>query len=138
MIAGIGIDTVSIDRFERLIAVRGERFLKRIFSEEEINEGMRLANRAPFFAGRFAAREALVKALGTGFMEGVGLRDISVEKGERGKPELRFSRALQEIMEQRGVARCHLSITHDGDIAQALVILEINSETRAKPKGDDR
>ena len=91
MIFGTGIDTVSIARFERIIAMRGERFLRRVFSPGEIGESSRRGRRAAFLAARFAAREAFVKAFGTGFVPGVNLRDITVRTGERGKPELEFS-----------------------------------------------
>ncbi|MCX5752502.1 MAG: holo-ACP synthase [Candidatus Krumholzibacteria bacterium] len=124
MIVGVGIDTVSIARMEKLIRARGERFLLRVFSEIEIGEGMKRARNAPFFAARFAAREAFVKALGTGFARGVSFRDITVGKGDRGRPELSFSARVETLLKARGIERCHVSITHDGDCAQAIVILE--------------
>jgi holo-[acyl-carrier protein] synthase len=124
MILGIGIDTVSISRMERLIAVRGDRFLRKVFSEGEIEEGKKRLTNAPFFAARFAAREAFVKALGTGFSQGVSLRDIEVIKGNRGQPELLLSARADSLLAAKGVVRCHLSVTHDGDGAQAIVILE--------------
>jgi len=109
---------------EKLIRARGERFLRKVFSDGEIGEGMKRPMNAPFFAARFAAREAFVKALGTGFARGVSLRDIAVGKGEGGKPELSFSERTESLLEARGIERCHMSITHDGDCAQAIVILE--------------
>jgi holo-[acyl-carrier protein] synthase len=124
MIIGIGIDTVSISRMEKLIHARGERFLHKIFSENEIGEGMKRHKNAPYFAARFAAREAFVKALGTGFARGVSFRDITVGKGDRGRPELSFSSRTEVLLKARGIERCHVSITHDGDCAQAIVILE--------------
>lgn len=136
MIFGVGIDTVSIARFERLVAQRGDRFLERVFSPEEISEGKRHERNAPFFASRFAAREAFVKALGTGFAPGAGLRDIAVVKGERGRPELSISGRLGSMLTERGVTRCHLSITHDGDSAQAIVILEGTRTTGENRKGE--
>jgi holo-[acyl-carrier protein] synthase len=124
MILGLGIDTVSISRLERILAARGETFLRKIFSESEIEEGMRRVKNASFFAARFAAREAFVKALGTGFRRGVLLRDISVKKGDMGRPELSFTKGVEDVLRTKGIERCHLSITHDGDSAQAIVILE--------------
>jgi|WetSurMetagenome_2_1015567.scaffolds.fasta_scaffold131562_1 holo-[acyl-carrier protein] synthase len=124
MIIGIGIDTVSIPRMEKLIRARGERFLRKVFSESEIGEGMKRRKSAPFFAARFAAREAFVKALGTGFVPGVSFRDVAVDKGDGGKPELSLSARTKTLLKTRGIERCHLSITHDGDCAQAIVILE--------------
>jgi holo-[acyl-carrier protein] synthase len=124
MIIGIGIDTVSISRMEKLIRARGEHFLVKIFSDNEIGEGMKRRKNAPYFAARFAAREAFVKALGTGFGRGVSFRDITVQKGNGGRPELLFSARTEPLLKARGIERCHMSITHDGDCAQAIVILE--------------
>ena len=124
MIVGLGIDTVSISRLEKLLAARGDAFLRKVFSEGEIEEGVKRGNNASFFAARFAAREAFVKALGTGFRQGVSLRDIGVRKGDLGKPEFYFSKRVEDALRAKGIARCHLSIAHDGDSAQAIVILE--------------
>jgi holo-[acyl-carrier protein] synthase len=124
MIIGIGIDTVSISRMEKLIRARGEHFLVKIFSDNEIGEGMKRRKNAPYFAARFAAREAFVKALGTGFGRGVSFRDITVRKEGSGRPELLFSARTEPLLKARGIERCHISITHDGDCAQAIVILE--------------
>jgi len=124
MIRGVGIDIVSISRIEKLIASRGERFLRKVFSPGEIEEGKRREKSAAFFAARFAAREAFVKALGTGFRKGISVKDIEVKKGNGGKPELAFSRKMEEMLAARGIAACHVSITHDGDSAQAIVIIE--------------
>ena len=98
--------------------------MRKVFSESEIEEGMKREKNAAFFAARFAAREAFVKALGTGFRPGVSIRDVEVKKGEMGKPELVFSRRVEEVLGAQNIAACHLSITHDGDSAQAIVILE--------------
>jgi len=124
MIVGIGIDTVSISRLEKLIELRGEKFLRKVFSQSEIEEGMKREKNASFFAARFAAREAFVKALGTGFRRGVSIRDIEVKKADLGRPELSFTARVEDMLRANGIARCHLSITHDGDSAQAIVILE--------------
>ncbi|HEY5132224.1 MAG TPA: holo-ACP synthase [Candidatus Krumholzibacteriaceae bacterium] len=124
MIVGIGIDTVSISRLEKLIELRGEKFLRKVFSQSEIEEGMKREKNASFFAARFAAREAFVKALGTGFRRGISIRDIEVKKTDLGRPELSFTARVEDMLRANGIARCHLSITHDGDSAQAIVILE--------------
>jgi holo-[acyl-carrier protein] synthase len=135
MIFGIGIDSVSISRIDALVRARGEKFLRKVFSEGEIEEGMKRESHAPFFAARFAAREAFVKALGTGFTRGISLHDIGVRKGEQGKPELHFSQRGAALLKARGITKCHLSITHDGDGAQAIVILESARGARSR-KGE--
>jgi len=109
---------------EELIRARGERFLRKVFADNEIGEGMKRKKNAPFFAARFAAREAFVKALGTGFAGGVSFRDITVGKGDGGRPRLLFSARTEMLLRSRGIEQCHVSITHDGDCAQAIVILE--------------
>ncbi len=124
MIIGIGIDTVSIPRIEKLVRERGTAFLRKVFSDAEIGEGLKRRKSAQFFAARFAAREAFVKALGTGFARSVAPRDITVKKGSRGKPALSFSPRTRKLLDARGIRRCHMSISHDGDYAQAIVILE--------------
>ncbi len=134
MILGIGIDTVSIARMERIISARGERFLRKVFSPSEIEEGMKRRRNAPFFAVRFAAREAFVKALGTGVRQGISLRGIAVVTDGLGKPELSLDPASANLLAVKGAARCHLSLSHDGDSAQAIVILE--SASRGVSKGD--
>jgi len=136
MIFGIGIDAVSIARIDRLLKARSDTFLKKVFSKSEIEEGMKREDRASFFAARFAAREAFVKALGTGFRKGVSLRDVKVSKGEIGKPELSFSRRGAALLRAHGITKCHVSITHDGDSAQAIVILESARGARSR-KGED-
>jgi len=124
MIAGIGIDAVTISRIDRLIELRGDHFLEKVFSGSEIEEGMKRHDRAAFFAVRFAAREAFAKALGTGFGRGVSMRDVEVTKGELGAPGLRLSQRLAALVASRGIARWHLSLAHENDAALAVVILE--------------
>jgi len=124
MIAGIGIDIVAISRFERIIERYGTRFLEKVFTDRERNEGDRKAVRAPFFAARFAAREAFYKALGTGWGRGLPLKEVSVATGERGRPSLVIGERMHAELEERGIARYHVSLTHDGDSAVAVVILE--------------
>ncbi len=124
MIAGIGIDIVSISRFERLIERYGSRFLVKVFTDRERKEGERKAVRAPFFAARFAAREAFYKALGTGWGRGLPLKEVSVASDESGRPSLTIGERMQTELAQRNIADCHVSLTHDGDSAVAVVILE--------------
>jgi holo-[acyl-carrier protein] synthase len=124
MIAGIGIDIVSISRFERLIERYGNRVLEKVFTDMERREGDRKSGRAAFFAVRFAAREAFYKALGTGWGRGLPLKEVSVATGEGGRPSLVVGERMQAEIEARGIVRHHVSLTHDGDSAVAVVILE--------------
>lgn len=124
MIAGIGIDTVAISRIERLIERYGDRFLCKVYTEGERAEGARKAVRGPFYAARFAAREAFYKALGTGWGRGLPLKEVSVRSADAGRPELVIGDRISRDLERRGITGWHLSLTHDGDSAIAVVILE--------------
>ena len=124
MIAGVGIDIVSISRIERLIDRYGDRFLGKVFTERERDEGSRRAVQAPFFAARFAAREAFYKALGTGWGRGLSLKEVSITTAEAGRPLLDIGERIGEEIKGRGIDQWHVSLTHDGDSAIAVVILE--------------
>jgi holo-[acyl-carrier protein] synthase len=124
MITGIGIDTVSISRIEKLLDRRGERFLAKVFTARERSEGAKKAFNAPFFAARFAAREAFYKALGTGWGKGLPLKEVSVITDDTGRPSLALGKRISRELEVRGIGKCHVSLTHDGDSAIAVVILE--------------
>ena len=124
MIVGVGIDAVSIDRFARLIDMYGRRFLEKIFTEDEIAEGLGRGDSAQYFAARFAAREAFFKALGTGWGRGISLREVSVKREESGRPLLALSKRAVEAVGSRGASISHLSLSHEAGIAQAIVILE--------------
>ena len=124
MIVGVGIDSVSIDRIEGLIDKYGRRFLEKIFTEDEIAEGLGRRDSAQYFAARFAAREAFFKALGTGWGRGISLREVSVKREESGRPWLSLSNRALEAAESRGTSTTHLSLSHEAGIAQAIVILE--------------
>jgi holo-[acyl-carrier protein] synthase len=124
MIIGIGIDTVSISRIEKLIQNRGERFLKKVFTDQEISEGAKQRNNARFFAARFAAREAFFKALGTGWGRGLSLKEVGVATSKQGQPKFSLSGRIEQTLRLNGINKSHLSITHEGDTAHAIAVLE--------------
>ncbi|HMA76451.1 MAG TPA: holo-ACP synthase [Candidatus Krumholzibacteriaceae bacterium] len=124
MIYGIGTDVTSISRIKRIIRRYGRRFLTRIYTEEEIEKGMKRKDNASFFAGRFAAREAFLKALGYGLMRGIPIKGISILNNEDGKPYFMLSPEIEKIIKKRNISTIHLSISHDADIAQAVVVME--------------
>ncbi len=124
MIVGVGIDSVSISRIARLIELYGQRFLNKIFTEEEIAGGTGRRDSAQYFAARFAAREAFFKALGTGWGRGISLKEVSVTREESGRPLLSLSSRALEAVRSRGASTSHLSLSHEAGIAQAIVILE--------------
>ena len=124
MIIAIGIDIVEVSRIEEVFARRGERFRDRVFTPGEIayceNRGSRLMS----YAARFAAKEAVMKGLGTGWGSGVGWRDIEVVVLEAGGPVIHLrGHALERLLEI-GARKVHLSLTHTRDLAMAEVVLE--------------
>ncbi len=124
MIAGVGVDIVDIARIQALLDRYGERFLRRVYTEAESAYAMDGANRAERLAGRFAVKEAVMKALGTGKSQGVLWRDVETVRGRFGKPEVRLHGQAVKWVEDRGWGAAHVSITHDGGKAVAFVILE--------------
>ena len=121
-IIGLGFDATDIDRVADVIEKYGERFLERIFTEIEIAYCTRRRVPAIHFAGRFAAKEAGMKALGTGHSRGVLWRDVEVIRHE-GPPQLRFHGGALRRFEQMGGVSTLLTITHSDDLAMAQVLL---------------
>ena len=123
-IVGIGLDIAEIVRFERSLERYGERFLKRCFHETEQAECARRRKKGEFLAGRFAAKEAGMKAMG--IFPGRGLRwwELYVTYRKGGQPVLNLLGRAKALADELGVTRIHLSITHDGGIAAAEVIME--------------
>ena len=124
MIVGLGIDIAEIDRIEASIRRHGGHFLERIFTPGEIAYCERHRNKAERYAGRFAAKEAAMKALGTGWGKGVRWVDIEVIRVPGGKPSLNLAGRAQKIASELGVKNISLSITHSGNTAFAQVIFE--------------
>lgn len=122
MLVGLGIDLADIGRMERALQRHGERFASRIFSPAELAVCPGLT--PAFAAGRWAAKEAAVKALGCGFSQGIGPSHIEILPTATGKPEMRFAGPALERARQLGVHGIHLSITHERTTAAAVVVLE--------------
>lgn len=122
MIIGIGLDIVEIPRIARAWERFGPRFAEKILHPSELAAPRAMTPQ--FLASRFAAKEAAVKALGTGFSAGIGPTDIAVVAGPGGKPELVLHGKALERLRGMGAARSLLSITHGKETAAAVVILE--------------
>lgn len=128
MILGLGSDLVDIRRIEQTLARFDERFLSRVYTEEERRRSdRRPAIRAASYARRFAAKEACSKALGTGFRRGVFWRDMGVVNLSSGKPTMALTGGaalrLAEMLPPETIAQIDLSITDDPPMAQAIVII---------------
>lgn len=124
MISGIGTDIVAIERFQRFVNEGNTALLRRVFTEQEQAYCSARKNSAASYAARFAAKEAFLKALGTGLRNGISWHDIEVAHDSLGKPELILSgRAIEFFLEQ-GLSGAFLSLAHDGGSAVATVVLE--------------
>ena len=124
MIIAIGIDLVEVSRIEEIFARRGERFRARIFTADEISYCEQRASKLASYAVRFAAKEAAMKALGTGWSGGVGWMDVEVVSLPGGAPALRLQGRALELMRDIGANKAHVSLTHSGNLAIAEVVLE--------------
>jgi holo-[acyl-carrier protein] synthase len=135
MIIGIGSDLVDVRRIERVIERHGERFLARVFTETEREKAEQRANRVETYAKRFAAKEACAKALGTGLNRGVFWRDMGVVNLASGRPTMRLTggaRTRLEAMTPKGYeARIDLTLTDEGPLAQAFVIISAIAPERS-------
>ena len=124
MIAGIGVDIIEVGRIRRIVERHGERFLQRVFSEQEIAYCRRCAHPYQRFATRFAAKEAVLKALGVGWQQGTSFRDVQVSNDELGAPTVRLQGRSLEISRRLGVTRIFISLSHDRNYAMAQAVAE--------------
>ena len=124
MIIGTGVDICEVPRIAESIARFGDRFLQRVFTEGEIRYCQSKRNSTERFAARFAAKEAAMKALGTGFSRGVTWTHIEVAHAPGGRPVLRLTGTTSQIADKLGVKRISLSVTHTESTAMAVVIFE--------------
>ena len=123
MIIGSGIDLIETERVAEKLA-RNRGFREKVFSPAEIEYCERMAETAQHFAGRFAAKEALLKALGFGLTGYLELKDAAIENNDLGAPFFVFAGEMRGIIAARGVAHIHVSISHIHLAASAVVILE--------------
>jgi holo-[acyl-carrier protein] synthase len=123
MIVGTGIDIVEVPRIAASLDRFGERFTRKIFTDDEIRYCESKQNKAERYAARFAAKEAAMKALGTGW-RGLGWKEIEVRRQPGSRPTVVFSGRAAELAERCGVVRASLSLSHTGQHAIAEVILE--------------
>lgn len=124
MILGIGIDTVEISRFQRFLDENNQALLNRLFAPAEQEYCRPRKQAASCLAARFAAKEAFVKALGTGLRDGICWTEIAVCNDQLGKPFLKLSGRALQLFSEQGATAAHLSLSHDGGHAVAQVILE--------------
>jgi len=120
-IYGIGIDLVAVTRIQKALTTWPERFRSRVFTPSEVAFCEKVADRFLSYAGRFAAKEAFAKALGTGLRGAIAWREIEVQDNERTRPTLLLHGRARKLLGKR---QAHLSITHLADYAAAVVVIE--------------
>lgn len=122
-IVGIGLDLVKIERIRTLAERWRERFLERLYTEAERRYCFERASPYASLAGRFAAKEAVLKAIGTGWSAGVSWQDIQVLNDGSGKPVAQVQGRAGALLQEAGVTDIHISLSHDADYAIAQVVL---------------
>jgi holo-[acyl-carrier protein] synthase len=123
-IVGVGIDIVECLRIAQMIERHGELFITRVYTDAEIEYCTARKAATQHYAGRWAAKEAVLKALGTGWRRGIGWRDIEVRNDAKGAPTVSLRGGARDVMERAGIRRLHLSISHCRSYAVAYVVAE--------------
>jgi len=124
MIIGIGVDIAEIARVDRLREKFGERFARRILTADELLEFRRRKNSSSYLASRFAVKEAVAKAFGTGIGKQLGFHSMQIDNDANGKPELRFMPDASELVEQRQVRNALISLSDERHYVVAMALLE--------------
>jgi holo-[acyl-carrier protein] synthase len=123
MIFGIGVDVLEVRRIGETLEKFGERFIERLLMPQERAQLARTERRVRFLAMRFAAKEAIVKAMGTGFSHGVWIRDVGVVQNAWGKPEVVFSERGDRVRKGLGVGEGHVTLTDEAGLVVAVAVL---------------
>ena len=123
MIFGIGTDIIEIERIEKMIS-RGRLYLETVFTDKEIEYCEGKARASQHYAVRYAAKEAVLKALNTGWRDGLAFRDIEVIDDDRGKPQLCVHSRVKDWFELHHIQQTSISLSHGREIAIAVIILE--------------
>lgn len=123
MIHGIGTDLIALERIEKIYTRYGEDFAQRILMPEELERFSRTKHKVRYLAMRFAAKEAIVKALGTGFARGLWVRDVGVASDQAGRPSPIFSARGQAVREQLGAGEGFLTLTDEAGLIVAVAVL---------------
>jgi holo-[acyl-carrier protein] synthase len=134
VILGIGIDQVEIDRIASLLEREPERARERLFTAAERDTCEDRARPAQCYAARFAAKEAFLKALGTGLGRGISWQDVEVVVGDGGRPELLTRGKARLLLEEIGGRAVHLSFSHEAGLAVAAVVIEGRKRSTGEPR----
>ncbi len=123
MIYGIGIDVLKTERIERVYKKHGERFIAHLLMPEEREQLLRTARPGRFLAMRFAAKEAIVKGMGTGFAHGIWIRDVGIVQNPWGKPEIVYSTRGARVRDGLGIGEGHVTLTDEAGLVVAVAVL---------------
>ena len=123
MIFGIGIDVLRVERIERVFAKHGERFVSHLLMPEERLQLAETARPTRFLAMRFAAKEAIVKGMGTGFSHGIWIRDVGIVQNSWGKPEVVYSERGAKVRDGLGIGEGHVTLTDEAGLVVAVSVL---------------
>jgi len=123
MIYGIGIDVLKAERVHRVLEKYGERFVEHLLMPEERAQLERTARPARFLAMHFAAKEAIVKAMGTGFAHGVWIRDVGMVQNAWGRPEVVYSARGAKVRDGLGIGEGHVTLTDEAGLVVAVAVL---------------
>jgi holo-[acyl-carrier protein] synthase len=123
MIFGIGTDILQIERIQKIYDRHGERFISHLLMPEEATLFRGKSRQVRFLAMRFAAKEAIVKAMGTGFAHGIWIRDTGVVQNAWGRPEVIWSERGREMCDKLGIGECHITLTDEAGLVVAVAVL---------------
>jgi holo-[acyl-carrier protein] synthase len=134
MIYGIGVDVLELSRIERCYRRFGEHFVERLLLPAERAQLARTQRPERFLAMRFAGKEAVVKAMGTGFAHGVWIRDVGIVQNRWGKPEVVYSARGERLRRRLGVGAGHITLTDEAGLIVAVAVLMSAGVRRAGPR----
>jgi holo-[acyl-carrier protein] synthase len=136
MIFGIGVDVLSADRMRKTFERFGERIVERLLMPAEREQLKRTARVERFLAMRFAAKEAIVKAMGTGFAHGIWIRDVGIVQNAWGKPEVVYSERGEQVRRKLGIGEGHVTLTDEAGLVVAVAVLlnAVAAPRSAKPR----
>jgi holo-[acyl-carrier protein] synthase len=137
MIYGIGVDVLQFARIQRTLARFGDHFIDRLLMPDERAQLARTARPERFIAMRFAAKEAVVKAMGTGFAHGIWIRDVGVVQNRWGKPEVVYSARGERLRRKLGIGAGHVTLTDEAGLIVAVAVLE-RAPRRKSPRAAAR
>jgi len=127
MIHGIGLDVTEVARIRASTERHGDRFLRKIYTSAEVTYCQARTRKYEHLAARFAAKEAVLKALGTGVAQGTTLKQVEVTNDDNGKPGILLHGVARQMAQKLGVSRVHVSISHTETLAIAQVVMEVES-----------